>query len=105
VFGVAFYYAIAHLLLMFPSIIIPYRLVNLQVSAVIKAILPSAICSILMYLIVVSVQSFLPGGSVYSLLLLGTLAVGAYAVISGKLNHSKLSSLYSFAYPIIQRTL
>ena len=95
IYGVAAAYLIVTIILAYPGLAVPYRLIGLTVPAMLRVIVRPAICASVMFVLVTvtSRLSAQPVGSLLTLLFLVIAGTAIYAVLSLALNRVVLRDL------------
>jgi O-antigen/teichoic acid export membrane protein len=97
--GVAAAFTISSIVLLYHNFKIPFRLISLPVRSLLRALQPTAWCSLLMYLSIVAVDGILPKTLSHALLLTVTVCtgVGSYIVFTWWMNRTLLREVLAMS--------
>jgi len=93
--GVATAYLIVTVILAYPILAVPYRMIGLGVPTMLRGIVRPAVCGVTMYLVVATASrlSAQPVGSLLTFLLLALFGAGIYLILTLLLNRATLEVL------------
>ena len=99
VVGTAVSYAVAQLLLVYPSVLVPFRLIDLPLGRLLSALRPTLVCSAVMGLVVLATRLLLPSelAPAATLAVLVAAGVVSYLVSSLLLNREQTREMLHFA--------